>query len=213
MMFFLPLLALLAYDPTTYPLNNNEWSFPLMEIIHIAGFALSIGTICVVDMRLLGVGIFHEAPSQALKDTATWSLAGLLLVPITGFAIFFSDPVMYLHNQSFRFKVTVLTIAIVYNYTIRRWAARTGPSGATAASIGGAILLLGGLALAIWDMHGGFGVAGVAAIIAGGLALALYPSMRKSPEGSWGTAHALIGAVSVLLWVSVVFGGLFIAFV
>jgi hypothetical protein len=213
MMFFLPILAQLAYDPNTYPLNNDDWSFPLMEILHIAGFALSIGTICVVDMRLLGIGILHEAPSQALKDTAPWSLAGLLIVPVTGFAIFFSDPVMYLHNQSFRFKVTVLTAAIIYNYTIRRWAARSGPSGAMAASIGAAVLLLGGLALIHWDLNGGFGVAGIAAAIAGGLALALFPSMRKSPKGSWGMAHALIGVVSMLLWVSVVFAGIFIAFV
>ena len=53
-MFLHPLLAFLRYDPTTNPLNNNEWSFPLLEIFHILGFALSIGTVAVVDLRLLG---------------------------------------------------------------------------------------------------------------------------------------------------------------
>jgi hypothetical protein len=42
---------MLAYDPATNPLNNNEWSFPLLEIIHIASFAVSIGTIFIVDLR------------------------------------------------------------------------------------------------------------------------------------------------------------------
>src|SRR6516165_4910864 len=118
-MFLHPLLAFLRYDPTTNPLNNNEWSFPLLEILHILGFALSIGTIAVVDLRLLGWGMKQSTPSQILKGTAPWSLAGLVIMLTTGPAIFSSDPRMYLFNQSFRFKVVVLLAAIVYNYTIR----------------------------------------------------------------------------------------------
>ena len=30
----------IPYDPATNPLNNNEWSFPLLEIIHIVGFMI-----------------------------------------------------------------------------------------------------------------------------------------------------------------------------
>ena len=43
----------IPYDPATNPLNNNEWSFPLLEIIHIVGFAVAIGTIFMVDLRLM----------------------------------------------------------------------------------------------------------------------------------------------------------------
>jgi hypothetical protein len=41
------------YDPASNPLNNNEWSFPLFECIHIAMFAMSIGTIALVDFQCL----------------------------------------------------------------------------------------------------------------------------------------------------------------
>ena len=47
---------MLAYDPSTNPLNNNEWSYPLAECVHIASMALSIGCIVLVDLRLLGAG-------------------------------------------------------------------------------------------------------------------------------------------------------------
>ena len=30
-----PMQIQIPYDPATNPLNNNEWSFPLLEIIHI----------------------------------------------------------------------------------------------------------------------------------------------------------------------------------
>jgi hypothetical protein len=138
-----PLAFLLAYDPSTNPLNNNEWSFPLLEILHILGFALSIGTIAVVDLRLLGWGMNHSSPSQVLKGTAPWSLAGLIVMLTTGPAIFSSDPRMYLFNQGFRFKMGALLLAIIYNYTVRRKVAMSDASG-------GAAALVGGISLALW---------------------------------------------------------------
>jgi hypothetical protein len=146
---------MLAYDPSTNPLNNNEWSFPLLEIIHIASFAVSIGTIFIVDLRLLGLGMRRQSSAQLLKDTAPWTLVALAIVLMSGPLIFSSDPNMYLHNPGFRFKMDVLLVAIVYNYTVHRRVAQSNPTP-----------VLG----------------------------------------------ALVGGVSLALWVSVVFGGLFIAF-
>jgi hypothetical protein len=207
-----PVAFLFAYDPATNPLNNNEWSFPLLEILHILGFALSIGTIAVVDLRLLGWGMKQSTPAQVLKGTANWSLAGIVAMLLTGPAIFSSDPRMYLFNQSFRFKVVVLLVAIVYNYTTRRWAALSGSSGGGATLAGGLVLLLAGLWLA-FGTDGGLAVAGVAAALAGALSLALALSNRTPTAASFGTAQALVGGLSLLLWVSVVAGGIFIAFV
>jgi hypothetical protein len=147
---------MIAFDTQSYPLNNNEWSFPVCECIHIIGFAFSIGTVAIVDLRLLGLAMMRQSSSQLVKDTAPWTLWGLLGVITTGFLIFFSDPAMYLHNQSFRFKITALALAILFNYTVHRKAALADASGA------------------------------------------------------WGK---LVGVVSLALWLSVVAGGLFIAFV
>lgn len=149
------LLVRLAYDPTTNPLNNNEWSFPLLECIHIAAFTLSIGTIAIVDMGLLGWSSSAK-PAQLLKETAPWTLVGLVIMLISGPLIFSSDPNMYLANSSFLFKMVALLVAIIYNYTIHRKVVLSGAS----------------------------------------------PGVSK-----------LVGVVSLALWVSVVAGGLFIAFV
>lgn len=144
----------LVYDPTTNPLNNNEWAFPLLEIIHIAAFTLSVGTIAIVDFGLIGWGR-HDA-AKSLKETSFLTLIGLIIMLTTGPLIFSSDPNMYLRNSSFLFKMVALLVAIIYNYTIHR---KVVLSGAT-------------------------------------------PGVNKT-----------VGIVSLALWVSVVFGGLFIAFV
>jgi hypothetical protein len=128
----------LAYDPSSNPLNNNEWSFPLAECFHIAAFAFSVGTIAIVDFRLLGLAMTRTKTSQLLKDTMIWTLIGLVVVITSGLIIFSSDALRYYYNDAFRFKIIMLTVAIVYNYTIHSKVARadtTGPAAAVTALV------------------------------------------------------------------------------
>ncbi len=142
------------YDPTTNPLNNNEWSFPLLEIIHIAGFALAIGTIFMVDLRLMGIGLQRQAASQLARDAAPWTFAGFAAVLISGPLIWTSDPNMYLHNPGFQFKMAALVVALAYQYTIHGMVARRDPSLPVGA-------LVGIVSVALWI-----------SVIAGGIAIA-----------------------------------------
>ena len=148
-------MMMFAYDPASNPLNNNDWSFPLLECIHIAGFALSIGTIVLVDLRLLGLAMRTQPSAVLARTLAPWTLVGLALMLISGPLIFSSDPNMYLRNISFKFKMVALLTAILYHYTLHRWAVFREPA----------------------------------------------PAVGK-----------LVAVFSIALWVSVVAGGLFIAF-
>jgi hypothetical protein len=119
----------IQYDPSTNPLNNNEWSFPVFECIHIAMFAMSVGTIAIVDFRLLGLTLQRQSPVELLKATSLWTLIGLIVVITTGLVLFTTDPVAYYNNPAFRYKCIALVGAIIYNYTIHRKAvmAKAGP--------------------------------------------------------------------------------------
>jgi hypothetical protein len=109
-----------VYDPATNPLNTNEWAFPLCECIHIASFALSLGTVVLIDLRMLRLGIVERGAAQLLRDTEILTLIGLIVVILSGLAIFSSDPIMYFYNPPFRLKMLMLVVAIVFNYTIHR---------------------------------------------------------------------------------------------
>ena len=114
----------MIYDPATNPLNNNEWAFPLTECFHIGAMALSVGTIVLVDLRLMGLGLRRQTAAELLAATELWTLAGLTIVITSGFVIFSSDPKAYARNDVFLFKMTLLVMAIVYNYTVHRWVVR-----------------------------------------------------------------------------------------
>jgi len=86
--------------------------------------ALSVGTIVLVDLRLMGLGLRRQTAAELLAATELWTLAGLTIVITSGFVIFSSDPKAYARNDVFLFKMTLLVMAIVYNYTVHRWVVR-----------------------------------------------------------------------------------------
>jgi hypothetical protein len=102
------------------PLNESALTFPVLECIHIIGFAFSVGTVALVDLRLLNAGMRRQTPAQLLKDTSLWTLAGIVTMILSGLMLFSSDPDMYYLNRSFIFKMVSLLFAIVFNYTIHR---------------------------------------------------------------------------------------------
>ena len=138
------------------PLNASELIFPTLEVIHIAGFAVLVGTIAIVDFRLLGLGLRRQKAAEVARDLGPWTLIGLTMVLLSGPLMFSSDPDMYYLNRSFQVKMVLLLVAIVFHYTVHRKVALSEAAG--------------------------FGSKAVA----------------------W---------ISLALWVSIIFGGIFIAFV
>jgi len=102
------------------PLNSSQLAFPVLECIHIVGFSFTVGTIAIVDLRVLDIGMRHQTPAELHNDTWLWSLAGLVVMIFSGLMLFSSDPDMYYLNWSFLIKMACLVLAIVFNYTIRR---------------------------------------------------------------------------------------------
>jgi hypothetical protein len=101
-------------------LNNSEWAFPLAECIHIGGFAVGVGSIALVDFRMLNLGLRHETTASVLKYTELWTIVALIFIAFSGFMLFASQPGIYLVNQVFPAKMYVLLAALIYNFTIHR---------------------------------------------------------------------------------------------
>ena len=102
------------------PLKFLWLVFPTLECFHIVGFALSIGTIAIVDFSLLGIGMRRQTPAQLAKDTWLWTLCGLVLMFFSGLLLFSSDPDMYYLNWPFLIKMVFFVSAVIFHYTIHR---------------------------------------------------------------------------------------------
>lgn len=101
-------------------LNNSEWAFPLAECVHIGGFAVGVGSIALVDFRLLNLGLRGETPARILRYTEPWTLIALLFVIFSGFTLFISQAGIYLVNLVFPIKMYLFIAALLYNFTVHR---------------------------------------------------------------------------------------------
>src|SRR5215469_2748689 len=98
-------------------LNDSEWVFPLAECVHIGGFAIGVGSIALVDLRMLNFGFRQETVARILHYTEIWTILALVFVVFSGATLFLSQASIYLINPIFPIKMYVLLAALIYNFT------------------------------------------------------------------------------------------------
>jgi hypothetical protein len=149
-MSFLPFFEWLTTSPWANFMNGPEWAFPIVESLHFMGLALSIGTIAITDLRLLGIGMRRQTASELAADLDPWTWAGLALMLITGPLMFSADAVNYHYNPAFQFKMTCLLAALLFHFTVHHKVTTSEVSPLAAK-------LTGGLSLALWTAVVGAG--------------------------------------------------------
>src|SRR5258708_35835047 len=116
----------LVNSPWSHAINSYEWVFPAVQSLHFIGFAMSIGTIAMVDFRLLGLGMRRQSPAGLAADLAPWTHAGIAVMLTTGPLMFSTDAVAYHYNPSFQFKMACLMLALLFHFTVHRRAVGPG---------------------------------------------------------------------------------------
>ena len=132
----------LLTTPWARAMNGPEWAFPAVESLHFIGLALSIGTIAIVDLRLLGVAMRRQSASELAGDLGLWTRIGLAVMLTTGPLMFSADAVNYHHNLAFQFKMLVLLLALAFHFTVHRRAIRSATSPLVTKVVGAASLVL-----------------------------------------------------------------------
>ena len=91
-------------------LASSSWAYPALEVVHIVGIALLLGSLVVVELRVWGA-----APSLSLPVLARLalpvSLAGFCLVAGSGLLLFAANPNDMLANRAFLLKLALVSLA------------------------------------------------------------------------------------------------------
>lgn len=133
----------LQSTPVARTISENEIIFPWIESIHVLAIVLVVGTISIVDLRLLGVASLDRAVKRLMGDVLPLTWSAFVVAAITGSLLFSSDAVNYAHNFYFRGKLILLVLAglnmaLFHHFGIRdiaRWSeSRQTPLPAKAAA-------------------------------------------------------------------------------
>lgn len=144
-------------------MRHSTWAFPTLDVIHTLGIVMVAGTIMLVDLRLLGLGLRGVPIPQLVARIVPATLWGFALMLLSGGLLFSSEAVKMYSSQAFRIKMILLALAgvnaLVFHRTVYRDAASWDPATAPVRA-----RLAGLLSLVFWI-----------AIIAAGRAIAYAP--------------------------------------
>ncbi|NJN40191.1 MAG: hypothetical protein HC807_04120 [Gammaproteobacteria bacterium] len=86
------------------------WLYPAVEIVHIVGLAILVGSIAMFDLRVLGVA--RSLPVRAVaRFLLPWTIGSLVLIVPTGLAMFATHASDFIGNPAFITKMVLLLIA------------------------------------------------------------------------------------------------------
>ena len=85
------------------------WVWPTCETLHFIGLAMLIGTVWIMDLRMLGVA--KGLPLAPLHRLIRWGVAGFIINFVTGVLFFVGTPYQYIGNIGFYLKMLFIVLA------------------------------------------------------------------------------------------------------
>ena len=147
----LPLFRWAESSWLSVEIRASTWQFAILEMVHLVGLTILLGTLMVLDLRLFGLGMRRQKLPDLARDLNAWIWTGLLIVLSSGVLLFFGEPMKLYGNASFHVKMLLLFLGIVLQFSLfRRVTSSDHPSS-------GLDKLVGSLSLALWF---GVGLAG-----------------------------------------------------
>ena len=122
----------LAHSSLGRAMQTSRWDFALVEMAHLLALALLGGAVLVVDLRLLGIFLKGESARLIGRDLSRVLIGSLIAMLLTGVALLSEEAGKCYYSPAFRWKMALLAAAVLFYFTLHRWALlRTDHGGPT----------------------------------------------------------------------------------
>jgi hypothetical protein len=94
-------------------LATNRWIYGLVSVIHHSAVLFSVGTIVLLDVRILGAANQNQAVSALAEQLRPWTWIACGLAVISGFLLFASQAAAYVAATPFLVKMFIVVLAVI----------------------------------------------------------------------------------------------------
>ena len=101
-------------------INGTAWTAAALEIVHYFSMFILVGSMVIVDLRVLGLVGRRQDATQLADRLFPWIWASLGLNFLSGFLMFAGSATAYYHNDIFYDKLGVILLAIVASIIVQR---------------------------------------------------------------------------------------------
>src|SRR5688572_24472345 len=100
-------LAAVERSALATAMRQELWLYPSIEILHIFGFVTLVGSIAMLDLRLLGLSRGLSVRSLA-RHLLPWTLGALIVIVPTGLMMFMAHASDFISNSAFVLKLSLI---------------------------------------------------------------------------------------------------------
>ncbi|MES2698677.1 MAG: DUF6644 family protein [Pseudomonadota bacterium] len=101
----------IEYSPMGISIAESLWAFPTIETLHVIALVTVLGTLLVMDLRMLGLASTAVPVRKVSEDTLKWTWMAFVLAAITGTLLWISKAHSYMINPYFLTKMGVMALA------------------------------------------------------------------------------------------------------
>jgi hypothetical protein len=96
-------------------IRESTWLFPAIESAHLLALALLGGSVLIISLSVLGVGL-KTSPAELYKSAHRYMNGAVIVLLITGVLLGISEPVKLYGRQAFWVKMISLMVALLITY-------------------------------------------------------------------------------------------------
>jgi hypothetical protein len=137
----------------TLPLAEQigaTWWFPLLESLHVVSSTFIVGSILMVDLRLLNLAGTKYPVTRIVREVIPWTYAASALSVVTGIGMFATRASRYAEIPAFQIKMALLVLAAVNMAVFHLLSARGIARWDTAAPTTAAAKFAGACSIVLW---------------------------------------------------------------
>jgi hypothetical protein len=139
------------YDtPLAEAIRSNEMLFPWIESIHVLAITLVLGSIAVVDLRLLGIASRSRPVTRLIREVLPVTWCAFAVAVLSGGTLFTSNAVEYAKNLPFQMKMVLMALAGVNMLAFHLVTYRSVAQWDEAPATPPAARVAGGVSIGLW---------------------------------------------------------------
>ncbi len=101
-------------------IRDSTWAFAAIEVVHLLGLTVLLGTVTVVNLRLAGIGLREQSASDVAADAMPWTYGGMAATILSGSGLFVSEALKCYDSPPFYWKMGLLAVSLVFTFAIQR---------------------------------------------------------------------------------------------
>jgi uncharacterized membrane protein len=96
------------------PITHSPVAFALTSMLHYFSFFVLVGTIALVDLRVLGIAVRRKSVRSLAEQLYPWTWTALIVAIVTGFFEFAGGADEFVASKMFLLKLAAMVVGIIF---------------------------------------------------------------------------------------------------